>query len=151
MRVIQWIRAPTNAQLQTLDLPQPPAECIAAIIAARCKRKLKPKLRLEIRGPNRSALDRAFLPGYEAALLLTTDPLSGGVSRHYPLSTTAQIAVIDPSSIDCRAWLLIDPVVPKRAAAPDDQRGVAGLDRASAIGACFPGHIRGGNTPWEQT
>ena len=68
---------------------------------------------------------------------LTTAPLSGGVSRHYPLSTTARTAVIDPSSIDCCAWLLIDPVVPKRAAAPDDQHGVAGLDHASAMGACF--------------
>ena len=82
---------------------------------------------------------------------LTTAPLSGGGSRHYPLSTTAQIAVIDPSSIDCCARLLIDPVVPKRAAAPDDQHGVAGLDHASAIGACFPDYIRGGNTRWEQT
>jgi hypothetical protein len=68
-----------------------------------------------------------------------------------PLSTLAQIAVIDPSSIDCCARLLIDPVVPKRAAVPDDQHGVAGFDHASAIGACFPGYIRGGNTPWEQT
>ena len=71
---------------------------------------------------------------------LTTAPLSGGVPRHYPLSTTAQIAVIDPSSIDRCVRLLIDPVVPKRAAAPDDQHGVAGLDHASAIGACFPSY-----------
>ena len=93
----------------------------------------------------------AFCQAAGPPFCLTTAPLSGGVSRHYPLSTTAQIAVIDPSSIDCWARLLIDPVVPKRAAAPDDQHGVAGLDRASAIGARFPGHIRGGNTPWEQT
>src|ERR1700735_3995503 len=98
MRVIQWIRAPTNAQLQTLDLPQRPAECIAAIIAARCKRKLKPKLRLEIRGPNPRPRTHRRSPGRSCPVTrppfcLTTDPLSGGVSRHYPLSTTAQIAV----------------------------------------------------------
>src|SRR5580693_6708142 len=83
MRVIQWIRAPTSAQLQTLDLPQPPAECIAAIIAVWCKRKLKLNLRLEIRGLNSSEkrLARLLLLLANFGKEATVEPIVGKFSQ----------------------------------------------------------------------
>jgi hypothetical protein len=73
---IQWIRAPTNAQMRTWDRPMlPRRQCIAAIVAVRRKTKLTLSLSFE---PHNSPLS------YEEAALA-----SGAASvRDKPWCTT---------------------------------------------------------------